>query len=312
MSIMKRPYRTYGVVTLATVCLSCHAHGNGEHSPGWTFDPWIVAPLAIALVCYAGGLWRLSRRSRALPLRRRHAVWFAVGWTTLALALLSPLHTAGERAFSAHMLEHELLMLLSAPCLVLARPLGVLLWSLPQGVRRWVGRTTQGSVFAWTWQKLTHPAVATALQAIALWLWHAPVLFGLALASEDWHVVQHLSFLVTALLFWTAMLDPVRMRTQPAAVIVCLFVTALVSGALGALMAFSASPWYAGYAALGMTSFGLTPVQDQQVAGLLMWIPGGVIHAGAALAVLARMLRTGAGGTEPQTSPLVSDGAAQR
>ena len=74
--------------------------------------------------------------------------------------------------------------------------------------------------------------------------------------------------------------------------LLCLFATSAISGALGALMAFSESPWYAGYAAVGMTPAGLTPAEDQQIAGLLMWIPGGLVHAGAALALVGAALRT--------------------
>src|SRR5581483_11558298 len=124
------------------------------------------------------------------------------------------------------------------------------------------------------WRALTDPIVATALQTAALWLWHAPKLFDLALASEAWHAVQHLSFLVSALLFWSAMLAQSRGRRGLGTAVICLFATSVVSGALGALMALSASPWYAPYAALGMGAFGLTPAEDQQLAGLIMWIPG--------------------------------------
>jgi cytochrome c oxidase assembly factor CtaG len=170
---------------------------------------------------------------------------------------------------------------------------------LPHAARAAIGRWTRARVVAGPWQMLTGPVTATALQAVALWAWHAPRLFGLALANEGWHVVQHLSFLLTALLFWTAMLERRRMQHHPALVIGCLFATATVSGALGALMAFSSSPWYAGYAALGVTPLGLTPVEDQQVAGLLMWIPGGLVHAGAALAILARCLRQPRHGRAP-------------
>jgi cytochrome c oxidase assembly factor CtaG len=70
----------------------------------------------------------------------------------------------------------------------------------------------------------------------------------------------------------------------------CLVVTSIVSGALGALMAFATSPWYAGYARLGMAPFGLTPSEDQQIAGLLMWVPGGLVHAAAALLMMRRVL----------------------
>jgi cytochrome c oxidase assembly factor CtaG len=72
----------------------------------------------------------------------------------------------------------------------------------------------------------------------------------------------------------------------------CLFITSIVSGVLGAMMSFSESPWYAPYAALGLTPQGLTPAQDQQLAGLLMWVPGGFMHAAAALLLIAPMLRS--------------------
>lgn len=123
---------------------------------------------------------------------------------------------------------------------------------------------------------------ATALQAAALWLWHAPQLFDRALASDRWHAAQHASFLVTALLFWRAMLrrraDPAADRGARVVASLCLFLTSIVSGALGAPMAFSHSPWYAGHARFGTAPFGLTAAEDQQLAGLIMWIPGGLVH----------------------------------
>ncbi len=112
-----------------------------------------------------------------------------------------------------------------------------------------------------------------------------PGLFDLALGSDGWHVVQHLCFLVTALLFWSAVL-PAHQRRKLARTIACLFITSVVTGALGAFMALSGSPWYARYAALGMDAWGLSPVEDQQLAGLLMWIPGGLVHAVAALVLM--------------------------
>jgi cytochrome c oxidase assembly factor CtaG len=129
------------------------------------------------------------------------------------------------------------------------------------------------------------------LQAAALWLWHLPTLFDRALDSDGWHISQHLSFVVSALLFWTAMLERRESGRALGAPVLCLFVTSVVSGALGALMAFSQSPWYARYAAMGLAPFGLTPVEDQQIAGLLMWVPGGLVHVGAALALIAGALR---------------------
>ena len=120
--------------------------------------------------------------------------------------------------------------------------------------------------------------------------WHMPALFDRALESPGWHIAQHMSFTVTSLLFWWAMLHPRGGRSGYGTSAICLFVTSLVGGGLGALMTFSSSPWYAGYASMGMTGIGLDPVRDQQVAGLLMWVPGGVFHAAAAVLLFYRWL----------------------
>jgi cytochrome c oxidase assembly factor CtaG len=272
------------VLALACLPASAHGHADGLH---WTFDGWIVGPLLLSLAWFVVGTVRLRQRSR-VPVRRGRLASFLLGWLVLAAALVTPLHAAGERSFAAHMLEHELLMLVAAPLLVLARPVGIALWALPHGAR--LALATGGRRARGAWHALTEPVTATLLQAAALWLWHAPRLFDLALANPGWHILQHLSFLATALLFWWSVLHGRAGERRAGLAIGCLFFTATVSGALGALMAFSSSPWYAGYAASGLDAFGLTPAEDQQLAGLLMWIPGGLVHAVAGLVLLARRL----------------------
>lgn len=258
---------------------------------GWTGDFWITLPLAVSLGLFLAGWRRLGPRAiHGAERLRRRGLLFVLGWTVLAGALVSPLHQAGERSFTAHMLEHELLMLAAAPLLVLAEPLAVMVWAFPAAGRRTLGRAVQGAQLPALSRRLTAPVFATLAQAAALWLWHAPTLFDRALQSDGWHVAQHLSFLVTALLFWSAMLT--RRPRNPGLAALCLFATSVVSGALGAMMAFAQSPWYAPYAALGMAPLGLTPLEDQQLAGLLMWAPGGAVHVAAALAVIATALRT--------------------
>ncbi|VWX49417.1 cytochrome c oxidase assembly protein [Novosphingobium sp. 9U] len=268
------------------------AHETGRshlEPPGWTLDLSILAPLMLSLALYAIGWRRLRQRSHGGAERLAHrARLFGSGWLVLTGALVSPLHEAGERSFAAHMFEHELIMLVAAPLLVLAEPLAVMLWAFPSGGRRSLGSVTNLRPVEATWLLLSGAVTATPLQAAALWLWHAPALFDLALADERWHAAQHFSFLISALLFWTAMLGR---RTAPGVAALCLVGTSIVSGALGALMAFATSPWYAGYARLGMAPFGLSPAEDQQVAGLLMWVPGGLVHAGAALLIMRRLLR---------------------
>jgi cytochrome c oxidase assembly factor CtaG len=187
------------------------------------------------------------------------------------------------------MLEHELLMLAAAPLLVLSAPLAVMLWAFPAGARQALGRSVHILGLAGLVRRATEPVTATLVQAAVLWAWHAPLLFERALESDGWHIAQHLSFLLSALLFWTGVLS--RRPRQPGLAVLCLFATSVVSGALGAMMAFSRSPWYAPYAELGLAPLGLTPMEDQELAGLLMWIPGGAVHAAAALAAVAAILR---------------------
>lgn len=280
-------------IRLALACAlpacAAHAHEANEGGAfGWSFEAWVIVPLALSLAWFtAGTLCLLRRGAHARPARRRAASFYA-GWTVVALALVSPLHAAGARSFAAHMLEHELLMLLAAPLLVMSAPVGVALWALPARARRALAALGHAPGWLALWGACAGLLGATALQALALWLWHAPTLFGLALAHRGWHVAQHACFMATALLFWHAVW---RHRGRAGAVVLALFFTATVSGALGAFMAFAHSPWYAAYAALGVAPMGLTPLEDQQLAGLLMWVPGGLVHAGAALCLLARGLR---------------------
>jgi putative membrane protein len=257
--------------------------------PGWTLDAWIVLPLLLAAFLFAFGWWRLRARATLgrAELRRRGRL-YTLGLLLLAAALVSPLHQAGERSFAAHMAEHEIIMLIAAPLLVLAEPLAIMLWAFPPRGRRWLGGVGSSAPVSAIWRSLSAPITATLIQAAALWLWHAPALFDRALASPGWHAAQHLSFLVSALLFWSAMLSR---RTPRALAALCLVITSIISGALGALMALANSPWYVGYSRLGLAPMGLTPAEDQQVAGLLMWVPGGLVHAGAALLMVRALLK---------------------
>jgi cytochrome c oxidase assembly factor CtaG len=261
---------------------SALADGGHEHrqTPGWTFDPWVIVPLAAALLLFLVGRWRLGQRSN-LP--RSRSWLFVGGWLALAFALISPLHEGGERSFTLHMAEHELIMLVATLLLAASHSGGIMAWGLPASLRQTIGGTWKAPLVS-LWRRLTDPLTATILQAVVMWAWHAPALFNRALASDGWHVAQHLSFFISSLIFWSAMLDPRRGGYLLSAA--CLFLTSLVEGALGALMALSTSPWYSAYAAMGMTGIGMNPVTDQQLAGLLMWIPGGVVHGAAALVLI--------------------------
>lgn len=257
-----------------------------EHGLGWTLDPLLVVPLALALVIYCAGRLRLSRRASTPP----RPNLFLAGWVVLTLTLVSPLHEAGERSFTMHMIEHELIMLVATLLLAASGAGGVLAWGLPRPLRVGLGGSWKSPLRV-VWRRLTEPVTATIVQGVVMWAWHAPILFDRALDSFAWHIFQHSCFFVSSLLFWWSMLHPRAGRGGYGLSAACLFATSLIGGALGALMSLAQSPWYAEYAAMGMTGIGLDPVADQQLAGLLMWIPGGLVHGLAALGLFYRWLK---------------------
>jgi putative membrane protein len=246
--------------------------------------------LLAAAGLYARGvnaLWHAAGRNHGVTVRQVGA--FTAGWLTLVAALLPPLDPLGAELFSAHMLQHELLMLVAAPLLVLGRPLAVWTWSVPPNWRRSLGRATHGRYIAMPWMTLTAPMSAWLLHAAAVWLWHVPAFFTAALAHEGIHVLQHCSFLFSALLFWWGTMRRIDAAGTTAAVFY-LFTTMVHTSALGALLVFAPTPWYPVYAPHTL-ALGLDALEDQQLGGLIMWIPGGLVYAGAAIALMARWLK---------------------
>jgi putative membrane protein len=256
----------------------------------WNLEPWLVWVLALSAALYATGVARLWRQAGvARGIDGWQAAAFTAGWLSLAAALVSPLDRWGGLLFSAHMVQHELLMIVAAPLLVLGRPLAAWTWAFAPAHRRLAGRATRWPAWARVWDTVTRPVAAWALHALALWLWHVPQFFEAALHSDAAHVLQHASFLVTALLFWWAVLgaDP-RSRGSGFA-IAYLFTTMLHTGALGALLALAPAAWYPSYA-VSAAALGVDAVQDQQLGGLVMWVPGSVAYLVAGLVIVARLL----------------------
>ena len=202
----------------------------------------------------------------------------------------------GDALFSAHMVQHELLMLVAAPLLVLGRPLAVFVWALPLSWRRRTGFVTSLKPVSACWRFAAHPLAAWTIHALVLWAWHAPALFQASVAKPWVHILQHFSFLLAALLFWWALLHGRQRHGGDGAAIVYLLTTAIHTAVLGALLTFSSQPWYPVYAP-GTAAWGLTPLEDQQLGGLIMWVPGGLSYLLAALWLVARLLETS--GKEP-------------
>jgi putative membrane protein len=141
-----------------------------------------------------------------------------------------------------------------------------------------------------SWRWFTLPLVAFALHALALWLWHVPAAYQATLRSNLAHTAQHASFLGTALLFWWMVLHSRGARAAHGPAIFCLFATVLHTGVLGALLTLAPTVLYPDYVPW-TRAWGLTPLEDQQLGGLFMWIPGGLAYVAAGLALLADWLR---------------------
>ncbi len=278
-----------GALLLAMWPAWAQAH-SGEAGDASLGSVLVVVLLAVAAVMYGAGFMRLNAHVHA----RREWWWrasaFALGWVLLALALLSPLDAAAGRSFALHMVQHEVLMLVVAPLLVVGRGLPTFLWSLPHDARLAVGRATRWPWVRSAWDSLTSPFSAWLLHALALWLWHVPQFFNAAVVNGAIHDWQHATFLLTALIFWHALLRAGRQAARGMG-LVYLFTTTIHTGVLGALLTFAPRPLYATLDAGLRDATALTPLEDQQLGGLIMWVPGALVYVSVALLLAVRWLR---------------------
>ncbi len=256
----------------------------------WTWEAAVLVGLVLALGLYFRGIHRLWQRAGAgRGVRVWRVVAFAGGITTVFIALISPLDALSADLFAAHMVQHLLLVLVAAPLLVAGAPMLPVLWALPESWRRRAGRMSRTRGLRGPWRVLRRPPVAWLLAAGVLWLWHLPLLYQAALRNEDIHALEHACLLGTALLFWYVLAEQTgRRHRQYGPAIVYVLTMGLQSSILGVVIAFS-RPWYPAYAAT-TALWHLTPAEDQQIAGLTMWIPAGAIYLLAVLALVVRWI----------------------
>ncbi len=269
------------------------AHAGQPLAPHDLWAAWNLHPAPLLGLVLAGWAYRRGRVARA----RAHAdAWrprcFAGALITLGVALVSPLDALAGSLASAHMVQHVLLVLVAAPLLALSEPSRTLWRGSPPAVRqvlaRWRRRirlTGEGL------RAVRRPTSAWVLHAAALWFWHAAVPYDAALGNDLLHVLEHVSFIVTAVLFWHAVVAPSGDGAANGFGILLLFAMAIQSTFLSALLTFASTPWYQHYRST-TTPWGLDPLADQQLAGLIMWVPAGVVYVGAALVLLVTWIRS--------------------
>ena len=244
----------------------------------WDWEPSVL----LGCVTLAAAYLAVARQRTAAQ-----SLCFLAGVVLLLLDLVSPIDTLGDTyLFSAHVLQHFLLALIIPPLWLLG---------IPQTVAE---RALRKPGIARTERVLSRPVLAWSLGVGAMLAWHIPALFNAALASDALHIFQHLSFLVTGAIFWWPVLSPLEpRRLPPLAAIVYLFSACTACSLLGAVLTFTPPGWYPAYRNpadhLGIlreirAGWGLDPRTDQQLGGMLMWVPGCLVYLTAILARVAR------------------------
>lgn len=296
--------------------LLLHVLDGGPVTPATLWQRWRIEPAVLGLVIvsgavYAVGIRRLWRRAGSGHVVSALGVTaFYAGLLALLVALCSPLDALADTLFSAHMVQHVILIAVAPPLLVLGIPTIPLMWGLPHDARVTVGRVWKASRLGALGHALVRPVPALVLHTLALWLWHLPGPYATALANPAVHALEHACFFLTALMVWWVAIRPVgRRSTDTAWALFVLIGTFVSSGALGAILTFSDTPWY--YAqSVGAGAWGLSALEDQQLAGLIMWIPAGFAYIIGILAIAARALHDPApvlAAPEPAVAGAVGD-----
>ncbi len=253
----------------------------------WHFDPGLVLLLLTAATAYVLLYRAALRAGRRVP-PRWQALAYLAGLASLALALLGPPDYFGAMLFSAHMVQHLLLTLVAAPLLVLGRPAQVALRGMRPRYRRAVLRCALGRpAVRGALAMLTHPLSVVLLTNGSLVVWHLPGLYEAALQSRPLHELEHACFFGTALLFWWVLVEPVprHHRLSPTAALLVVFTTWIVGDLLGATLTLTKAPLYPRYAELPKP-WPVSPLDDQHLGGLIMWLGGGAFYVAVLLGML--------------------------
>ncbi len=248
----------------------------------WNTDPLVWLGLVSMGVAY---LWASSRRHDGVARRRRR--YFLAALATLLVALVSPLDAVGVSLSSAHMVQHLLLTSVAAPLILLAAPLRTASAALSLEWRLVIraGRRSRPAHLGRA--LLARPVLANVPFVVVLWGWHLPAPYEAALGDHLVHGLEHLSMLATAMLSWAAIILASRRRRHdgPGLAILVLFGLSIASALLGVLLTFASDVLYSSYERT-TPAWGLSALADQQLAGVIMWVPGGGVYLAVARVIL--------------------------
>lgn len=260
--------------------------GERHYGPwyeAWNVDVAVLLPAAIAVLLYARGLDRWVERTRP------HSIWrsisFFAGVAIAVLAVESPLDGLAERHFAFHMVQHEVLMMVAVPLILLGAPTTPMLLGLPRVIRRGVVAPLAGAgAVRALYRGLTHPLVALVISTAVVFAWHlVPGWYVAALSDETLHAVQHGSFVLGATLAWWVVIDPrpLHARLTYPARIAFLLAASTPKAFIAAYIAFADTPLFAEWYATVEPAFEISLAEDQILAGMLMWLPSQLLYLAA-------------------------------
>jgi cytochrome c oxidase assembly factor CtaG len=245
----------------------------------WTLDLPVMVPALIVGFFYARGLTQWKDRHRQHPAWR--VACYYLGLATLVLSIVSPLDSLGAHHFFMHMIQHELIMLVAIPLALLGAPTTPVLRGMPKWLRLGVvAGVASDSIARAIWRFLTQPLIALALYTGVLIAWHlVPEWYDAAVRNPNVHYVQHISFAATAFLFWWNVIDPAPLRASMGYLLRMAYVVAATTAqsVIAALLTLSTRPLYDVYET-ARPIFHLSPLSDQELGGLIMWVPGQMLH----------------------------------
>ena len=273
------------------------AHGGDVPPPpdlaafvfGWSFHPLVVVPLLAAAAAYLWAVRRVNAAHPGSPVPADRPVFFLAGLACVAVALLSGIERYDTELFAVHMVQHMLLVFGAAPALILAAPITLVLRAATPGVRRrWALPVLRSRVV----MVIGHPLVAWLLFTAVMWGSHVSPLFDAALEDPLVHDLEHALYMATALLFWWPVVgrDPSPWRLPHAARLLYLVLQMPLNSLLGVAILFSEQVLYPHYATTGRT-WPPSPIEDQQLAGAIMWGIGDAGFLVAILLVIAAWMR---------------------
>ena len=259
----------------------------------WDLRIEILLPLFLGAAFYIRG-WR---RLRARGSRRLAAGWrlasFLAGQVVVAISLLSAIDALSALLFFMHMVQHLLLIMVAAPLIVLGNPFPFVIWGLPGGKQIGQALFRPNAPFRQLLQKISGPGIVWLAFVAVLWGWHDPGAYGLALRSDLVHDLEHLSFYLTALLFWWHVFQVgprIHKPLSPAARIAYTISIVPANMVAGIAISFAASPLYEFYTSVPRV-WGLDVLQDQQLGGTIMWIPGSMMYLLVAIILIGRLVQ---------------------